>query len=125
MKSKNTVPELIVQNILSDLGLSFESHTQINGCTPDIILKKEKLAIFVHGCFWHQHGCPSVRQLKRNQFDIEMHKSTAKKRDVSNLELVRSAGYKPLVLWECELQQKQEVIKRIKRRVSLSTLLVS
>ena len=84
-----------------------------------------KVIIDIKGCFWHQHGCPSVRQLKRNQFDIEMHKSTVKKRDVSNLELVRSAGYKPLVLWECELQQKQEVIKRIKRRVSLSTLLVS
>ena len=53
--SKDTKPEIIVRKIIHSMGLRFRLHNrEIFGC-PDIVLKKHKTAVFVHGCFWHRH----------------------------------------------------------------------
>ena len=101
--SKNTKPELIVRKLLTRWGYRYRIHySQLVG-TPDIVFPKEKIAIFVHGCFWHQHGnCsfpkpPSIPKSWREKFIKN------NQRDLDNLSKLRNLGWNPIVLWECRL----------------------
>ena len=57
IRAKNTKPEIIIRKLLFSKGLRFRIHKNIAGIKPDIVLKKYNLCIFVHGCYWHYHGC--------------------------------------------------------------------
>jgi DNA mismatch endonuclease (patch repair protein) len=102
-KSKNTKPELVVRRTLTKWGFRYRIHYRELIGTPDIAFPKEKVAIFVHGCFWHQHGdClflkpTSIPKSWRENF------IRANLRDVDNLRKVRELGWIPFVLWECRI----------------------
>jgi DNA mismatch endonuclease (patch repair protein) len=57
VRGKNTKPELIVRKILHCLGYRYRLHLTTIPGRPDLVFPKRKKVIFVHGCFWHQHGC--------------------------------------------------------------------
>ncbi|MGX7894425.1 very short patch repair endonuclease [Tsuneonella sp. HG222] len=117
VRSKDTSPELALRRALHAAGLRYRLHARLPG-SPDIVFGKARLAVFVHGCFWHSHdGCkrariPSTRQdywipkLKRN---VE--------RDQASIEALIGLGWRVIVAWECELsgerlaRQVAEVIR--------------
>ena len=112
VKSKNTRPEIIVRSELHKLGYRFRLNNRKIPGTPDLTLKKYKLAIFVNGCFWHGHdNCKYANPPKsRIEFWTEKIKRN-KNRDLQNKVLLKQIGWKIITIWECE-------IKRNKGRIS-------
>lgn len=111
IKGKNTRPELLVRQYLHSKGFRYRLHVKKLPGSPDIVLRKYHLAIFVHGCFWHRHdGCglsyiPASNQdrwLAKFQQNVE--------RDHRNINLLISAGWRVIVLWECGLRRHEPTL---------------
>ena len=114
-KNKNTTPERIVQKLLSELGVSFNKHVKELPGTPDIVISSIKLAILVHGCYWHRHSCA-----KFSDSDPDLIR-----RDINVVKLLKETGYDALILWECDVISHQRAVKQrlhlvIKARTSES-----
>lgn len=103
-KSKNTKPELLVQEQLKKWGVHFDCHAKDLPGTPDIIFRKEKIAILVHGCFWHQHGdCQISRDITRME-PIWIKKFVKSGMyDISIISELKNLSWEALILWECEI----------------------
>ena len=115
VRQKDTEPELAVRRCLHGLGYRFRLHrTDLPG-TPDIVLPKYRKAIFVHGCFWHRHsGCKKTTTPKtRVEFWTDKFRANVQ-RDENNMRNLRRAGWEPIVVWECEANDPQRLIERLK-----------
>lgn len=105
-KSKDTKPELAVRAALRSMGVGYRLHRKDLPGRPDIAMIGRRKAIFVHGCFWHQHldpTCPISRKPDSNT-DFWNEKFTRnRERDAKNLKQMEEAGFETLTLWECEV----------------------
>ena len=114
VKSKNTKPEKIVRSLLHSLGYRFRLHRKTLPGTPDIVLPKYKAVIFVNGCFWHGHdGCKRATIPDTNKEFWERKISANKARDQKNIFDLEKLGYRCLVIWQCELKDKNLLIQRL------------
>jgi DNA mismatch endonuclease (patch repair protein) len=119
IRSKNTQPELILRKLLRKIGFTgYRLHRVDLPGKPDIAFIGKKKAIFVHGCFWHQHGCGKYKMPKsRNNYWLpKLIKNI--ERDKENIEKLRRAGWSVLTIWECELKDVIEVSNKILRFLS-------
>lgn len=99
---KNTKPEVIVRRMLHGLGYRFRLHQKDLPGTPDIVLSRHRKVIFVHGCFWHRHGCRKTTTPSSNrEFWLEKFEAN-RKRDMKVTSQLRSQGWTALVVWECQ-----------------------
>ena len=115
IKSRNTKPEKMVRSMMHSLGYRFRLHDKNLPGKPDIVLKKHQVAVFVNGCFWHQHkGCCKAAKPKSNNeyWDKKLSRNT--ERDLLNMKSLKSLGWKCFVVWECETKDKQALQKEIK-----------
>jgi len=104
IRSRDTKPELIVRSLLHRSGVRFSLRRKDLPGKPDIVLPKYKTVIFVHGCFWHRHKNCKVATMPKSRQEFWMAKFEANvKRDRRNQRELRSAGWRVLVLWECEI----------------------
>jgi|GEM_PF-1121558 len=119
VRSKNTKPELRVRSLLHRLGFRFRlDGTRFPG-NPDIVLRKYKTVIFVNGCFWHQHkDCKKSRTPKSNTEFWQSKLDRNAERDKSNLKAIVSLGWKPLVVWECELRDLKNLAEWLKTEIA-------
>ena len=104
IRSKNTKPELIVRKMLHNTGIRYRLHAKDLPGKPDLSNKSKKFAVFVNGCFWHQHkGCKRANIPKSNKdyWIPKLDKNVEKQR--KNLALLNKMGFKTYVVWECEL----------------------
>ena len=110
IKSKNTNPEIKVRKLLHSLGYRFRLHKKELPGSPDIVLKKYKTVVFVHGCFWHRHKeCKYASNPKtREEFWNKKFLSNIE-RDIKVRERIKAAGWKSIVVWECELKDIQKL----------------
>jgi DNA mismatch endonuclease (patch repair protein) len=100
---KDTKPEMVVRRIAHALGLRFRLHKRDLPGRPDLVFPKHRLAVFVHGCFWHRHeGCRLASTPKTRAEFWQAKFDTNVARDVSAVEQLAASGWKVLVLWECE-----------------------
>ena len=106
IRSKDTAPEKIVRGYLFKRGLRFRVADKRYPGKPDIVLPRYRAAIFVHGCFWHQHGCRKSAVPKSNQEYWIPKLQRNVERDISNHAGLTSLGWKVIVIWECELKKK-------------------
>ncbi len=105
IKGKNTKPEILVRKFLFSNGYRYRKNDKRYPGTPDIILPKYKTVVFVNGCFWHKHeGCKYFVWPKNNAAFWEEKINRNKNRDERNYESLRIAGWKVIVIWECELK---------------------
>ena len=107
VKHKDTLPELIIQSLIRDMGIEYERESRIFNCKPDIVIPNIKKAFFIHGCFWHGHKC---RQGKLPSTNIEYWRNkitNTKKRDKRNYKELKLNGWEYLVIWECEIKKKK------------------
>lgn len=104
IKGKNTSPELLVRRYLHAAGLRFRLHDRRLPGSPDLAFPGLKVALLVHGCFWHRHtDCPFATTPK-TRADFWQRKFSANvARDRRNLDALTAAGWKPVIVWECEL----------------------
>lgn len=103
---KNTKPELAVRRTLHRLGLRYRLHKNDLPGRPDIVFPSQRLAIFVHGCFWHRHeGCKLATTPKTNT-DFWLQKfDTNVRRDADTQVSLEQLGWNSFVVWECETRR--------------------
>jgi DNA mismatch endonuclease (patch repair protein) len=103
---KDTGAETILRQALHRLGLRYKLHDRSLPGSPDIVFPRNKAALFVHGCYWHSHGCyRSTVPESRRKFWTE--KFVANRiRDEKNRSLLLSGGWRVLTVWECALRGK-------------------
>ena len=104
VKSKNTGPEMAVRRLLHRAGHRYRLHRPDLPGKPDLVFPKHRLALFIHGCFWHRHGCKRSTTPKSNaEYWAEKFRRN-KERDHENREALEGLGWKHRVIWECEAQ---------------------
>lgn len=115
---KDTKPEMLLRRGLHARGFRFRLHRRgLPGC-PDLVFPKFRAVIFVHGCFWHGHGCPMFK-LPATRTEFWVAKIAANQvRDARALEEIAEAGWRALVIWECALRGSarrplEEVLEQI------------
>lgn len=105
VKGKDTTPELKVRRALTRLGARYRLHRKDLPGAPDVVMPGRKLAIFVHGCFWHGHDCARGARVPRQNRDYWIAKVGRNKgRDTANREALEAGGWRVLTLWECGLK---------------------
>ena len=113
VKIKNTAPELAVRSLLHALGYRFRLHRRDLPGTPDIVLPGRRSAIFVHGCYWHAHGCrigaPPKSRLNYWQPKLEANKA----RDGRKVAELEAVGWRVLVVWQCELRNLKLLTEKL------------
>lgn len=108
VRSKNTRPELMVRRFLWSKGLRYRLHAASVPGTPDIVVRRIKVAIFVHGCFWHGHEGCSRGSLPKSRLEYWRPKVDANRsRDAAIAEQLNREGWHQIVVWECQLRTKQ------------------
>lgn len=114
IRSGNTQPEIAVRKLLHALGYRFRLHRRDLPGKPDIVLPRHRLAIFVHGCFWHQHpGCRLASKPKTRQEYWEPKLAGNVSRDRIAQDAVTSLGWRVAVVWECDTRDPQALLNRI------------
>ncbi|MGG5283850.1 very short patch repair endonuclease [Pseudomonas viridiflava] len=114
VKRSNTKPELVVRKLLHSLGLRFRLHVAGLPGTPDILLPKHRTVVFVHGCFWHRHpNCRYASTPKTNHDFWTLKFSANVQRDAKKEELLRSLGWRVLIVWECETKATDTLRRRL------------
>jgi len=122
IRSSNTGPEILVRTAIRELGYSgYRLHrTDIPG-KPDIAWLGRKIAIFVHGCFWHAHECPEgIRKPKSNIGYWIPKLQGNRQRDRMRQATLTKDGWKVLVLWECELRDRQKLKAHLRKFLGAS-----
>ena len=114
-KGGDTKPELIVRRALHRLGYRFRLHRRDLPGNPDIVLPRLKTVIFVHGCFWHRHSCRDGRNMPRTRTNFWKAKFTRNvERDRTARRILRKAGWKVHVIWECQTRTVPAVERRLR-----------
>ena len=113
IRGVDTKPELFVRRAVHALGYRFRTHVRgLPGC-PDLAFSRRRAVIFVHGCFWHRHGCKKtyVPKSRREFWQVKFAHNV--KRDKRNQKLLVKAGWRVFVVWECEVQSDETTIDRV------------
>jgi DNA mismatch endonuclease (patch repair protein) len=119
IRGVNTKPELLVRSLLHGMGFRYRLHVRaLPGC-PDIVLPRWKSAVLVHGCFWHRHhGCRLAYTPKsRKAFWTKKFQGNVN-RDKKASTLLRRLGWRVFVVWECELQNRERLARRLRRGIT-------
>ena len=102
IRNKHTKPEIVVRHLLHGSGFRYRLHQSRLPGAPDIVLAKYRTAVFVHGCFWHQHrGCRLAKMPSSNVefWEKKLHGNRA--RDQRHVDQLRASGWRVLTVWEC------------------------
>jgi DNA mismatch endonuclease, patch repair protein len=111
---KDTGPELTVRRLVHAMGYRYRTHPRAVLGRPDIAFIGRRIAIFVHGCFWHRHRC-ALGRLPKSRLDFWMPKLEGnRRRDLRTLRTLRAADWRVLVVWECQLRDLELLARRIK-----------
>ena len=106
IRSKDMNPELQVRRFLHRMGYRYRLHRKTLPGHPDIVFPKLEKAIFVHGCFWHQHSNPAckITRLPKSRLEYWIPKlDRNKQRDAESLALLQQLGWTVLTVWECQV----------------------
>jgi len=115
VKSTGTKPELLIRRILTDLGARYRLHRKDLPGSPDVVMPGRRLAIFVHGCFWHGHDCArGARKPKANAAYWSAKIARNRSRDEKALRDLSAVGYSVLVVWECETRDVAALEPRLR-----------
>lgn len=113
IRGKDTVPELRVRRAAHALGYRFRLHRKDLAGTPDLVFPKLKTALFVHGCFWHCHGCRNVSLPKSRSEYWRARFAKNMERDARNKAELESLGWHVEVIWECETKKDTSLKARL------------
>lgn len=115
IRSKDTTPELAVRKFCREMGfLGYRIHRKDLPGKPDIAWIGRKRAIFVHGCFWHGHNCAEGARKPKSNREYWIPKIERNQlRDAENIAALRANGWSVLTVWECELKERERLLKRL------------
>ena len=118
IRSKGTKPELIVRRLVHSLGFRYRLHRSDLPGKPDLVFPSRKAAIFVHGCFWHQHTDPACTdaRLPKSRQEYWLPKLTRNvERDQQHVVALIADGWRVLTLWDCDLRDLGKVTTLISK----------
>lgn len=115
VRSKNTGPELIVRKLCRELGhKGYRLHRKHLPGKPDIAFIGRKIALFVHGCFWHGHDCHGKVRHPKSNLDYWLPKIERNiMRDAENITALEMRGWKVLIIWECETKHPEQLASKL------------
>lgn len=116
---KNSKPEMVVRSTLHRLGYRFRLHRRELPGTPDIVLPAYRLAIFVHGCFWHRHPGCHLASSPRTRADFWQSKFDRNvERDAAAALALEGLRWRVLVIWECETRDLASMSQVLERELA-------
>ncbi len=103
VRAKDTKPEMRVRKLVHSMGYRYRLHARnLPGC-PDLVFRKRRKVIFIHGCFWHQHDCAMGNRMPKSRIEFWREKLLGnKRRDAQNRQQLKAEGWSVLVIWECQ-----------------------
>jgi len=104
IKGKDTKPEMLIRQGLHARGLRYRLHDRSLPGRPDLVFQRHRTAVFVHGCFWHAHGCALSKLPATRQEFWQPKLAKNAERDRKAVNALRAAGWRVLVIWECALR---------------------
>src|ERR1700759_919055 len=114
VKGKDTTPELKVRKAFTRLGARYRLHRKDLPGHPDIVLPGRRLALFVHGCFWHGHNCARGARGPKENRDYWVGKAErSRARDARTREALAALGWRVETLWECDLKDAAALEARL------------
>jgi DNA mismatch endonuclease (patch repair protein) len=115
VKGKNTAPERQVRTLIWRLGGRYRLHRKDLPGKPDIVLPGRRLAIFVHGCFWHGHDCARGARVPKTNRDYWLGKvGRNRERDIASRAALVAASWRVEVVWECDLKDRAALETRVR-----------
>jgi DNA mismatch endonuclease, patch repair protein len=122
IRGKDTAPEIRLRSLLHGAGHRFRLHRKDLPGRPDIVFPRSRVAVYVHGCYWHRHvGC---RHATTPSSNVEFWRSKFERtveRDQENIDALTAAGWTPVIVWECELRADPEaILNRIEKALDRS-----
>ena len=104
VRDRDTLPEMIVRRMLHRLGYRFRLHRKDLPGKPDLVFVARRKVVFVHGCYWHGHGCRIGKPAKSNVEFWAAKMEANRARDARNEAALRAMGWDVLVVWQCWLR---------------------
>jgi DNA mismatch endonuclease, patch repair protein len=115
VRQRGTAPEASVRKIVMSMGIRYTVNSRSLPGTPDLVFRRLRKVIFVHGCFWHGHSCPMGRQpSSRREYWIPKLDEN-RKRDRRKQRLLKKARWESLVVWQCQLNRREALVRRLSR----------
>jgi DNA mismatch endonuclease (patch repair protein) len=119
VKGRDTSPEMTVRRALTRLGARYRLHRKDLPGNPDIVMPGRRLALFVHGCFWHGHDCARGARIPKQNRDYwvaKVERNVA--RDAHSRDALGEQGWRVETIWECELKDEPALQERLERLLS-------
>jgi DNA mismatch endonuclease (patch repair protein) len=113
IRGKDTKPENVVRKGLFALGFRYRLHQGRLPGRPDLVLSRYKAVIFVNGCLWHGHGCALFQWPQTNREFWSKKISGNRRNDERNLEKLKAAGWRTLVVWECAIRGRHRMTEEV------------
>jgi DNA mismatch endonuclease (patch repair protein) len=114
VKARDTTPERLVRALLTQLGVRYRLHRAELPGRPDIVMASRKLAILIHGCFWHGHDCARGARVPKQNSDYWLAKiGRNRARDADSLARLTALGWRVETVWECEMKDKAALKQRL------------
>jgi len=110
VRGKDTKPEMLIRRYLHGQGFRYRLHDRSLPGSPDLVLPKYRTVVFVHGCFWHQHGEACGVKSGPPSTNVAFWKPKLQRnaeRDQGAQDALKAAGWQVLLVWECELNRKR------------------
>lgn len=115
VRGADTGPEIAVRRLVHSMGYRYGLHCKDLPGRPDLVFRRLRKVVFVHGCFWHRHNCPAGRvpDSRRQYWESKLDGNV--RRDRRNQKALRDAGWQIMTVWECELRDQERLSKRLRR----------
>ena len=120
IKNRDTKPEMLVRKLCHSLGLRFRLYDKTLPGKPDLVFKKHKSVLFVHGCYWHMHKCKYglvTPKTNAEKWRIKRERNTQRDKE-TRLKLIKM-NWRVLVIWECETKDTELVKAKLIKYFSL------
>jgi DNA mismatch endonuclease (patch repair protein) len=119
VKGRDTKPEMIVRRALTRLGARYRLHRKDLPGSPDVAMPGRRLAVFVHGCFWHGHDCARGARVPKQNRDYWLGKVARNRaRDEKTREALAALEWRVETIWECELKDPAGLEARLRSLLS-------
>ncbi len=114
VKGRDTTPEKLVRKLLTQLGVRYRLHRADLPGKPDIVMAGRRLAIQIHGCFWHGHGCARGARVPKQNADYWLAKvGRNRARDFDTTAKLQAMGWRVETIWECEMKDQAALKDRL------------
>ena len=114
VRGRDTTPEMCVRRILHRAGYRYRLHARDLPGRPDIVFRRRRKVIFVHGCFWHRHdGCKRTTTPATRRAFWEDKFMANRKRDEAAVAALKRLGWDVVIVWECETTNAEKLRSRL------------